>query len=93
MSFSLLSKITEVIPQFTVSCVSIGGPATTVTWSRGSENVDDITKSTLQNATTAQYTHTLTVTGGQEGVYTCSVANTISNDSAQLNITGKLDHK
>ena len=93
MIFSLLSKTTEEIPQFTVSCVSIGGPATTVTWSRGSENLDDITETLLENATTAQYTHTLTVTGGQEGVYTCSVANTISNDSGQLSVSGKLNHQ
>ena len=93
MSFSLLSKTTELTPQFIVSCVSIGGPATTVTWSRGSDILNDITETTLENAITAEYTHTLTVTGGQEGVYMCSVANIISNDSAQLSVSGKLNHQ
>ena len=93
MNFFLLSHPTEATPQFIVSCVSISGPATTATWLRDSNILDDITETTLENATTAEYTHTLTVTGGQEGVYTCSVANTISNDSAQLSVSGKLNHQ
>ena len=77
--------------QFTLTCISTGGPATTVTWTRryyyttiaGTETV-------LDDPVTAQYTHTLTITGRQEGVYTCAVANDVSHDSAQLNVQGEL---
>ena len=60
-------------PQFTLTCISTGGPATTVTWTRDSEMLTGST--VLNNATTAQYTHTLTVTGRLGGLYTCTVAN------------------
>ena len=61
-------------PQFTLTCVSTGGPATTVTWTRDSEEVTG--GMTLLNDTeTAQYTHTLTVTGRLPGQYQCTVSN------------------
>ena len=50
-------------PQFTLSCTSTGGPATTVTWMRDSEIVSDGTSIVLEDTETAEYTHTLTVTG------------------------------
>ena len=51
-----------------------------------------LTGSTVLNDTeTAQYTHTLTVTGRLGGLYTCTVANDKpSEDSAQLNVQGTL---
>ena len=43
----------------------------------------------LNDAETAQYTHTLTVTGRLGGLYTCTVANDKpSEDSAQLYVQG-----
>ena len=58
----------------TLTCISTGGPATTVTWTRDSTTViTDITETVLNDPVTAQYTHTLTVTTG--GEYTCTVAN------------------
>ena len=74
-------------PQFTLTCISTGGPATTVTWTRDSEMLTGST--VLNNATTAQYTHTLTVTGRLGGLYTCTVSNDKpSEDSAQLTVEG-----
>ena len=76
--------------EFTLTCISIGGPATTVTWTRGSETAvgERITVfDTTTTATTAQYTHTLTVTGRLAGLYECTVANDMpSSDSAMLNL-------
>ena len=61
-------------PQFTLTCISTGGPATTVTWTRDSEEVTrGIT--VLNNTKTAQYIHTLTVTGRLPGQYQCTVSN------------------
>ena len=63
--------------------ISTGGPATTVTWTRDSVTVTEGTETVLDDPVTAQYTHTLTVTGGLGGLYTCTVANNKpSSDSA-----------
>ena len=78
-------------PQFTLTCISTGGPATTVTWTRGSETVTEGTETVLDDPVTAQYTHTLTVTGSTTGVYTCTVENDKpSKHSANYTVGGKL---
>ena len=75
--------------QFTLTCISTGGPATTVTWTRDSVTITEGTETVLDNPVTAQYTHTLTVTRRLEGLYTCTVSNDKpSEDSAQLNVQG-----
>ena len=62
-------------PQFTLTCVSTGGPATNVTWTRDSTiPVTNGSRTVLVSATKAEYIHTLNVTGA-EGNYTCTVAN------------------
>ena len=78
-------------PQFTLTCISTGGPATTVTWTRDSVTITEGTESVLQDPETAQYTHTLTVTGSTAGVYTCTVANDKpSSASASITADGKM---
>ncbi|CAI8047501.1 hypothetical protein GBAR_LOCUS26251, partial [Geodia barretti] len=59
--------------QLTLTCISTGGPATTVTWTRDSTTVTQGTQTVLNDPVTAQYTHTLTVTA--LGAYTCTVSN------------------
>ena len=61
-------------PQFTLTCISTGGPATTVTWTRESMPLDG-GLTVLDNAMTAQHTHTLTVTERLPGQYWCNVSN------------------
>ena len=67
-----------------LNCISTGGPATTVQWTRDSTIV--ITEgnvTVLNDPVTAQYNHTMNVTTA--GVYTCTVANNKpSNDSASI---------
>ena len=85
--FYVDSDLNGASPQFTLTCISTGGPATTVTWTRDSEMLTGST--VLNDAETAQYTHTLTVTGRLGGLYTCTVSNDKpSEDSAQLNVLG-----
>ena len=67
------SDLNGASPQFILTCISTGGPTTTVTWSRDSTTVTQGTQTVLNDPVTAQYTHTLTVT--TEGLYTCTVAN------------------
>ena len=77
-------------PQFTLFCISAGGPATTVTWTRDSQTAVGERTSEVVNGVTAQYTHTLTVTGRLGGLYTCTVVNEISpsGDSDTLYVEG-----
>ena len=71
----LLTVDSGASPQFTLTCISTGGPATNVTWTRNSEVVTEGTVTVLDNRVTAQYTHTLILTGRLGGLYTCTVSN------------------
>ena len=83
------SDLNETSPQFTLTCISTGGPATTVTWTRDSVNVTKGTETVLDNRITSQYTHTLTVTGRLGGLYRCTVANNRpSSASASYIVSG-----
>ena len=75
--------------QFTLSCISTGGPATNVAWTRDFTPVAEGSRTFLNDPVTAQYTHTLAVTTA--GEYTCTVSNNKpSSDSATLRVQGKL---
>ena len=92
MTFSVDSDLNGASPQFTLTCISTGGPATTVTWTRDSSPASGNQSTQFNGDTTApQYTHTLTVTGGSgmRGLYTCTVANNRpSSASVQLIVQG-----
>ena len=75
VTFTNDSDLNGESPQFTLTCISTGGPATTVTWTRDSETVLGGDKTILNNSETAQYTHTLTVSGRLGGFYQCNVSN------------------
>ena len=83
MTFTVDSDLNGASPQFTLTCISTGGPATTVTWTRDSVTVTEGTETVLDNPVTSQYTHTLTVTGRLGGLYTCNV----SNNKESQNVT------
>ena len=71
----------------TLTCISTGGPATTVTWTRDSITVTEGNETVLNDPVTAWYTHTQTVTTG--GEYTCTVSNNKpSSDSANISLAG-----
>ena len=87
MVFTVVSDLNGATPQFTLTCISTGGPATNVTWTRDSVTVTEGTQTVLNNRETSQYTHTLTVTGRLRGLYTCTVANNKpSQASAELTL-------
>ena len=89
MTMTVVSDLNGTSPQFTLTCVSTGGPATTVTWTRYCGDVVGDEMSVLDNTETAQYTHTLTVTGLPIGLYQCNVSNDKpSMASAQLEFQG-----
>ena len=87
------SDIQEDNLQFTFTCISTGGPATTVTWTRNSDIVTEGNVSVLDDPETAQYTHNLTVTGRLGGIYTCTVANDKPSEaSASFVLRGRERH-
>ena len=89
VQFTLDSDLTAEPPQFTLTCISIEGPATSVVWTRDNELVTEGTETVLNDPVTASYTHTLTVTGRLGGDYVCNVSNSISSIlSRELNIKG-----
>ena len=69
------SDLNGASPKFTLTCISTGGPATTVTWTRDSITVTEGNKTVLNDPVIAQCTHTLTVTGRLPGLYKCTVKN------------------
>lgn len=78
--------------QFTLTCISTGGPATNVTWTRDSLPVTNgYIAHTLDDRETAQYTHTLTlnISEALEGIYRCTVLNNKPSEaSAELMVQG-----
>ena len=92
ITFTVDSDLNGASPQFTLTCISTGGPATTVTWTRDSVTVTEGNETVLDDQVTAQYTHTLTVTRILGGLYTCTVANDKpSEDSANFTVQGRAD--
>ena len=88
MTFTVDSNLNGESPQFILTCTSTGGPATTVTWTRGSETVSG-GMTVLDDPVTANYTHTLTVAGRLGGQYQCTVSNNKpSQDSASITAQG-----
>ena len=91
MTLTVDSDLNGASSQFTLTCISTGGPAETVTWTRDSQKIAGDTTSVLDNAETAQYTHTLTVTGSIDGpnTYQCTVSNNKpSQDTANTTVQG-----
>ena len=95
VQFQLTSELNASTPTFTLTCISTGGPATTVTWRRDDSAVTEdrahnITSRVLTDAVNATYNHTLTVTGRLVGEYKCTVSNNKpSSSSGMLAVVGK----
>ena len=79
-------------PPFTLTCISTGGPATTVTWTRDSTTVTEGNETMLNDPVNAQYTHTLTVRGRLGGVYKCTVENNKPSKKSKSFTVKGLDH-
>ena len=68
-------------PTFTLTCVTTGGPPTTVIWTRDNTEIDYQNNSNftfsqmVTNFTTSTYNNTLTVTGRYPGQYRITASN------------------
>ena len=77
---------------FQLTCISTGGPATTVTWTRDPPPAVGLIDTDLVDGVTGASNNTLLVTGRMEGLYTCTVSNRVSTESsASLTVAGE-DH-
>ena len=88
MNFQLNSELNANTPVFTLTCTSTGGPATTVSWTRGSTMLSS-TFQIVSNAETGTYTNTLRMAMREVGVYMCAVSNSRSSDTRSLTVVGK----
>ena len=91
LQFSLQTTPTADPPVFTLTCISTGGPATTVNWTRDGAAATGVTSQTVVDQEAITYHNTLTVTGREPGSYTCSVANvrTAPPATASLTVAGE----
>ena len=64
-------------PQLTFTSITVGGPITTVTWTRYYTIITERTETLLNDGVTSQYTHILTVNDTRtiNGTYSCTVSN------------------
>ena len=89
VDFQLTSELDTTTPTFNLTCISTGGPATTVTWTSNSRTVTDdsahhIVSQVLTDAENATYNHILMVTGRLVGVYECIVSNNKPSISSKM---------
>ena len=91
ISFSLNTDLNDSNVEFTLNYTTSGGPATNVTWtSQTDHTLLPLESSVLVNAITAEYIHTLKVTGRKGGLYTSTVINNKpSSVSTSLIVKGK----
>ena len=95
VNFQLETEPSASTPEFTLTCISTGGPATTVSWTRDSNavtaNNDHIISSRVTDTVAATYVHALRVTGRLVGSYECSVSNSRTSPAAvtTLQVEGK----
>ena len=78
--YTLDSEPDEDPPEFTLTCRSEGGPATTVVWTRDGDLVQEdsnhiISQIIVDTSINAVYNNTLTVRGREGGLYVCNVSN------------------
>ena len=81
----------------TLTCISTGGPATTVTWSRDNVPISESQSTTQQQLTaisTATYHNLLTITSSNirdySGSFSCNVSNIKGGDTESVTLNRKL---
>ena len=94
VQFSLISPLNALTPIFTLTCTSIGGPATTVTWTRDTSVLTNSNEYSLSqmvlDSVTATYSNQLTVTGRLPDRYQCNIGNGEGSDIEDLQVQSKI---
>ena len=94
MSFTLHTEPDVSPPEFTLTCRSEGGPATTVWWQRyvtivGEDSDHESSQVIVDLYANTVYENRLRVRGREGGYYRCTVSNDYSQADSRLLILGK----
>ena len=89
MSFTLHTEPRESPPEFSLTCRSEGGPATTVSWQRNGHSVQEdsnhqTSKVIVDTSHNSVYDNKLRVRGREGGDYSCNVSNNIRDYHSQI---------
>ena len=96
MNFTLHTELRASVPEFTISCRTHGGPATTVLWTVNGVPVQEDRYETsqliLDTSLNSVYDNRLRVRGRRNGTYNCTIRNNIGdyfyyNEFAKVNRT------
>ena len=84
MNFTLHTEPNASVPEFTISCRTHGGPATTVQWTVNGYRVQEdryheTSQLILDTSLDSVYDNRLRVRGRRSGTYNCTVSNNIIN--------------
>ena len=95
MSFTLHTELTASVPEFTISCLTHGGPASTVSWTvdgvkvKGSDIDHETNQVILDTLHNSVYDNRLRVRGRRAGTYYCTITgSTTSLARSSKTITG-----
>ena len=90
VSFTLHTELRASVPEFTISCLTHGGPASIVSWTVDGVKVkeSDIDHETsqviLDTSHNSVYDNRLRVRGRRAGTYYCRISSTILNSPIHL---------
>ena len=95
MNFTLHTEPNTSVPEFTISCRTHGGPATTVQWTVNGSRVqedryyNETSQLILDTSLDSVYDNRLRVRGRRSGTYNCTVGNNIRNylDEDDVSVT------
>ena len=94
MNFTLHTEPNASVPEFTISCRTHGGPATTVQWTVNGSRVQEdgyheTSQLILDTSLDSVYDNRLRVRGRRSGTYNCTVGNNIRDylDEDEVSVT------
>ena len=89
VSFTLHTELNASVPEFTISCLTHGGPATAVLWSVDDSLVKDNTSQViLDTSHNSVYDNRLRVRGRRAGTYYCTISGHSLVANGSQTITG-----
>ena len=91
MNFTLHTELRASVPEFTISCRTHGGPATTVQWTVNGVPVQEdryheTSQLILDTSLNSVYDNRLRVRGRRNGTYNCTISNNI-RDYLDVSVT------
>ena len=92
MNFTLHTEPNASVPEFTISCRTHGGPATTVQWTVNGYRVQEdryreTSQLILDTSLDSVYDNRLRVRGRRSGTYNCTVGNNIGDYLPRVSVT------